>query len=102
MDLLQNTDGSTLLIAAVGCCLLCGVGVVLLLLTQLLGSVFDIFSSVFGLVFNVVEGGPVSWCGCLALIGVGLVCGGLVLVLAQALSTCGTPNAVNFCRLLGG
>jgi hypothetical protein len=101
VESLQNLDGATLFIIAVGLALLCGVGVVLLIATQVLGNVVGLFTSILGVFFNIAEGGPASWCGCLVLIGGCIVCGGLALVLAQTLSTCGTPNAVNFCGLFG-
>jgi hypothetical protein len=101
VDFLQNIDGGTVLIIAVGLALLCGVGVVLLLATQVLGNVLELFTSVFGVFLNIAEGGPVSWCGCLVLMGACIGCGGFALVLAQTLSMCGTPNAVNLCGLFG-
>ncbi len=102
MDFLQNIDGGTVLIIAVGLALLCGVGVVLLLFSQILGNVFELFSGLLGLFTGVAEGGPVSWCGCLVLFGACILCSVLGVVLWQTLGTCGTPNAVNFCRLFGG
>lgn len=101
MDFLQNIDGGTVLVIAVGLALLCGVGLVLMLATQVLGNVLGLFTSFLGIFMNIAEGGPVSWCGCIVLIGGCIGCGGLALVLAQTLSTCGTPNAVNFCGLFG-
>ena len=102
MDFLQNIDGSTVLIIAVGLALLCGVGVVLLLFSQVLGNVFELFTSVLGIFTGVAEGGPMSWCGCLVLFGGCFVCSILGFILWQTLSTCGTTQAVNFCRLFGG
>lgn len=101
MDFLANIDPGTWLLLGGACALICAVLFVLGLFFQVIGSIVDVFSGLFGLVFGVLGGGPVSWCGCLvALFGCGL-CGGLTLLMTNILQTCGTPQAVNFCRLLG-
>jgi len=86
---------------ALGLVCLCGLGILLLLGFQIIGGFLEIFTSVFELLFEVLSGGPVAWCGCLVLL---FVCGGgtvLAVVLAQGLSSCGTPEAINFCTLFG-
>lgn len=88
---------SPLLIVVV--CGLCLVGFVLLMVVQLIGGVFDIFFGLFEFVGGIIEGGPIAWCGCLVLIGGCGLCAGTIYVVTQLLSTCGTPDAVNFCRL---
>ncbi len=101
MDLLQNIGADNAFLLALCCAVLCGVGVLLLLGLQIIGGVFDIASSFLGLFFDVLSGGPLAWCGCLLLVAGIVVCGGLILLLAQTLATCGTPQAVNLCLLFG-
>jgi hypothetical protein len=95
---LQNLDiGLTILVLAG----LCAVGVVLLLLLQVLGTVFGFVFNILEVVGGVIQGGPMAWCGCL--VGL-LVCGGCgigIAVTVSLLSSCGTPDAVNFCSLFG-
>lgn len=80
---------------------LCIVGVVLVVLLQVLGTVFGAVFNVFEIIGGVLQGGPVAWCSCLlGLLG----CGGCALFIALTtswLGTCGTPDAANFCRLFG-
>jgi hypothetical protein len=102
VDLLQGIDSQTAFFLAVGCVLLCGVGIVLFLGLQIIGGIFEIFSSVLSLFFDILGGGPLSWCGCLLFIVLCVGCVGLTLLGIQALSTCGTQEAVNLCRLIGG
>lgn len=101
MDLFQNMTPDGAFLLALGCVLLCGVGVLLFLGLQIIGGVFDIVSGVLGLFFDILGGGPVSWCGCLLFLVALFACGGLTLLGAQALATCGTPDAVNLCTLFG-
>lgn len=94
-QLLQGTSLPVLL--AVGCCLLCVVGVLITVLTP----VFDLLGGLLELVTGLFSAGPVPGCGCVAVIaliaGV-LVCGWLVL---SVLDSCGTVNPMNFCTLFG-
>ncbi len=101
MDFLQSIDSSNAILIALGCACLCGVLFVLMAGLQVVGGVLETFLSLFGMFFDVLSGGPVAWCGCLvAVLGcVGLV--GLGILLTQALSTCGTPQAINFCSIIG-
>lgn len=101
MDVLQNVDAGSALLLAVGCVLLCVVLFVILSVLQFVGGLLEIFGSILGGLFDVISGGPASWCGCLVLIAAIVVCGGLILLLAQAFTTCGTPQAVNFCQVFG-
>jgi uncharacterized protein involved in cysteine biosynthesis len=81
------------------CGLLCVGGVVLLVVLQVLGGVLGFLFGFVEMFLGILSGGPASWCGCLAvLIGI-VVCGGLAFMLAGALSSCGTPDAVNLCRI---
>lgn len=100
-SLLNTADPSSLVMLALCCALLCIVGVVLMLGLQIISGFLDVFTSIFGLFFDVLSGGPVAWCGCLVMI---FGCAGLVglgILFSQVLSTCGTPQAVNFCQFLG-
>lgn len=99
-ELLQSLDPENPLTLAVACALLCLVGLVLSLGMQALSGVLEIISSLAGMFMELLSGGPVAWCGCLALLAL-LVGGGIVAVmLVQGLASCGTPEAINFCALL--
>lgn len=102
MDALLNTsDPGNLVMLALCCALLCVGGVVLTLGLQIIGGVLDVFTSVFQLFFDILSGGPVAWCGCLLMVVGCAGSVGLAILVSQAISTCGTPQAVNFCRFLG-
>jgi len=93
-------DNIYLWAAAIGC-LCCVGGIVLFFVFGFLGGIFDIISGIFELALHFLSSGPVAWCGCLALF---LVCGGcaaLIFFILNTLSTCGTPEAVNFCKIFG-
>lgn len=94
MEFLQDIPWGTVLLITAG---LCGIGIVLAIIVQVFGFVGNFLE----IIFEVFNGGPLAWCGCL--IGI-FICGGCACTVAFAasvLSTCGTPNAVNFCVLLG-
>lgn len=97
----MEIDLSNPVVIAIGCVCLCGVGFVLMTGLQFIGGFLDIFTSIFGMIFDILSGGPVSWCGCLVFL---FICiGGIVLavVVSQGLATCGTPQAINLCSLFG-
>ena len=97
----MTIDGNNLVLLALGCVCLCGIGFVLLAGFSVVGGFFEIFSSVIEMALQIISGGPISWCGCLFVL---FVCGGgtlLAIMLAQGLSSCGTPQAINFCSLFG-
>lgn len=102
-NLLQNLNidlGSGVTLAL--CCSLLCVGVFVIgFFFQVVGGFFEIFFGLFGAFFDVLSGGPVAWCGCLLLVGAILVCGLIAIGGASLLSTCGTPEQVNLCRLFG-
>lgn len=98
----MEIESGNIIILAVGAACLCGVAVVLIMLLQFVGDVFGVLFSIFGVFFDVLSGGPVSWCGCLFSVALLGGCGWFAWTLIQALSTCGTPQAVNFCNLFGG
>jgi hypothetical protein len=94
----MQIDALTVVFVAGGLCI---VGVVIFFLLNVLGGALQIVGSIVGLVAGIIQGGPLAWCGCLLIMG--LVCGGFFLVttLANVLSSCGTPQAINLCRLFG-
>ena len=98
MEVAQGINLGGLIIVLTGLCLF---GLVLLFILQFVGGALEILSNLFELVFGVLGGGPLSWCGCLFVLLGGCVCVLLVGLAATAMSSCGTPTAVNFCNLLG-
>jgi len=94
------SGGNTLTLVFI-CAGLCVAGMVILFIFQFLGGIFATLLSVLQFGIDILSGGPVAWCGCL--VGILACCGvfgGIVFFLNVARS-CGTPDAVNFCRLLG-
>jgi hypothetical protein len=74
-----------------------GLGV-LSFFANIIGMFFDVINIVVG----VASMGPIPGCGCLALV---LGCGcfaSVAYVWLTAMETCGTDQAMNFCRFLGG
>jgi len=98
MNILQNIDPGVLILGVVGLCL---VGVVLFFALQLLGTTAGIFANLAQLLTQIISGGPVAWCGCLFVAGSCMICILVVVGGSSMLSSCGTPNAVNFCALFG-
>jgi len=97
----MNIDVGSAALLALGCGVLCIVGFVLLSALQFLGGILEFLGSFLGIFFEILSGGPLSWCGCLlGLIGLAGCCV-VVLLVAQSLWTCGTPQAANFCSLFG-
>ncbi len=100
-ELIQSLDPNNPLVLGGACALLCVIGLVLSLGMQALGGVLELFSGLAGIIMELLSGGPVAWCGCLALLAL-LVGGGIAAVmLVQGLAACGTPEAINFCALIG-
>lgn len=81
------------------CCGLCVGGIFLTVVLPVIGGALDIFFGVFEFFFDLLSGGPVAWCGCLFFLGACCGCSVLTYTIINLLSTCGTPDAVNFCRL---
>ncbi len=98
----MEIESGNLVMLALGAACLCGVAVVLMMLLNFVGDFFGAFFSLFGVFFDVLSGGPVSWCGCVVTLALVAGCGWFAWMMIQALSTCGTPQAVNFCSLFGG
>jgi hypothetical protein len=97
----MNIDAGSAILLVLGCAVLCVVGFVLMSALQFIGGILEFFGSFLGMFFEILSGGPVSWCGCLlALVGLAGCCI-VALLIAQSLATCGTPQATNFCSLFG-
>lgn len=101
MEFLQNLDGGTVILLALGCGLLCVVGVALSLGFQLVGGFLDLVGGVFAIFGGLTGGGEISCCGCIVLLGGLSVCGVGAFAIYQLTQTCGTPDAINLCRLFG-
>lgn len=101
MELLQNIDLGNAAVIGLACACLCGVGFILVTGLHLVTSVLGIVGGLFEIFFEILGGGPVAWCGCL--LGVAACIGGIgiAILLIQAVSTCGTAQAINLCSLLG-
>ncbi len=100
-ELFQSLDPNNPLILAGACALLCVAGLVLTLGMQALSGVLEIITSLAGMLMELLSGGPVAWCGCLALLALVIGGGAVALLLVQGLTSCGTPEAINFCSFLG-
>jgi hypothetical protein len=100
MEFLQNIDAGTAILLGVGLAALCIVVLILFLGVQIIGTIAGTITGLLGTVTGVVTE-PFSCCGCILLIGGIIVCGAIILVIAQGLGTCGTAEAINFCSLLG-
>ena len=100
MDLLQNIDPGLLPFIAVGCALLCVVVIVIGFLLQAVSGLFEVVFGFAELVIDILQGGPIAWCGCLLLI---LACAGTaggVILLLNAPESCLT-HATHFCQWFG-
>ena len=95
-------DLSVILIAC-GCCIaLFFLGSILSIVTiglDILSLFINIIGGIFDIISGILGGGPGGCCGCLVLIALLLSCGVLAWSLSDVLSTCNTPDAVNFCRI---
>lgn len=98
-QLLQGNNVYVLL--AVCCCGLCGLGLAMSILGPFVDIAFGILGMIVDVASTLFEAGPVPGCGCVvvaALIAAVLLVGAIVLSIT---STCGTPQATNFCTLFG-
>ncbi len=100
MEILQNIDPAHLPYVAVGCALLCLVVLVIGFLLQAVSGIFDVIFGLFEIVIDMLQGGPVAWCGCLFLL-VGLAAAaGVVLLFFYAPEAC-AEHPTNFCSWFG-
>jgi len=100
MNFLNNLDPN--LLPYIGACLglLCILIFVVGFLMQLVGGFLNIFGQGFGFILHILQGGPLSWCGCLlAFLGC-IACAGIAMTILNASSSCAT-NYTNFCKWLG-
>jgi hypothetical protein len=94
---LPNIDSGTLILLAVGCALLCVVGIVLFFGLQIISTAATTVLGFFNLILHLVNSGPAGWCGCLLVIFACAGCAGVALFI----TTCNTnPNSINFCLFL--
>ena len=94
MNLLQNANLGTPVLLALGCGVLCVVGLLLFFGLQILGTTLHTVAGIFQLVTGVIHGGPVAWCGCLAVLFVCAAVVGGVLLFASCKAS---PTSMNFC-----
>lgn len=97
MALFSNFDP---VLVGIICTLLCVVLFVIGFVLQAVGDVLGVFFGLFEVLVNVVQGGPVAWCGCLVTVlgCIGFV--GFVLLMINAPSSC-AEYPTNFCRWFG-
>jgi len=100
-EFLQSLDPDNPLVLAAACALLCVAGLALTLGLQAISGLLEVLASLAGMLMELLAGGPVAWCGCLALLALVIGGGIVLLLLVQGLAACGTPEAINFCELLG-
>ena len=100
MDLLQNIDPAHLPIIGAGCALLCVVLVVVGFLLQAIGGIVDLAVSLVELVVELLQAGPIAWCGCLLLIMFLLAAAGGVFILLNAPESC-AASPTRFCHWFG-
>ena len=94
MEFLQNINLGSPVLIALGCTVLCVVGVLLLFGMQLLGTTLHTVLGIFQLVGGIVNGGPLAWCGCLAVL---FVCAAVVGGTLLFASCKANPSSMNFC-----
>lgn len=94
MNLLQNVNLGTPVLLAVGCAVLCVIGLLLFFGLQILGTTLHTVTGLVQLVTGILNGGPVAWCGCLAVL---FVCAGVVGGALLFASCKANPTSMNFC-----
>lgn len=99
MEFLQNQN--TLILLAACCIGIFVFGGIIGLILQVLGFGFGILFNLVEFVMNIITGGPIAWCGCLLMLLACAGCGIITVMIASVLPQCGTPQAVNLCRLFG-
>jgi hypothetical protein len=97
----MNIEPGTLVLIAAGCSVICVVLFVLGTFLNALGVVFELLGGVFEIAVNLFNMGPLPGCGCIALLLALVICVGGGLAVNSIVSSCGTAQQMNFCRLLG-
>ena len=100
MEFLQIIDPAHLPIIAAGCALLCIVVFIIGFLLQAVSSIFDVFYGMFELLIDLLQGGPVAWCGCLFVLVAVVALAGAILLVLNAPESC-AAYTTNFCSWLG-
>jgi len=100
MEFLQNIDPTLLPYLGVCVALLCVVILVVGFILQVVGGFLDIFIGFFEVFLEILQGGPIAWCGCLALLLGCCGCSGLVFLALNASASC-VEFPTNFCRWFG-
>ncbi len=100
MELFQNIDPSLLPYIGIGCALLCVVLIVIGFVLQAISGFFDVIVGFVEIALEILQGGPVAWCGCLLLVAGLLAASGLVILYLNAPASC-AEQATNFCRWFG-
>ncbi len=100
MEILGNIDPAHLPYIAVACALLCVGLIVIGLVLQAVSGVFEILFGLLEVLTGVLQGGPVSWCGCAFLI-LGLAAAAVVAVLLLNAPASCADYPTNFCLWLG-
>ena len=93
-------DAGFAVVIVMCCTLLCGVVFVLTPLFQIVEIILQLIGTVFDLAFGIIGAGPEGCFGCLVLLFGCILCSALSWIIIDALQTCGTSDAVNFCRLI--
>jgi membrane-bound ClpP family serine protease len=100
MDILQNIDPTHLPLIAVGVALLCIALFVIGFLLQAVSGIFEVLGGIIEIVIDVMQGGPIAWCGCFLLI-IGLAaCAGFTYLYLQAPESC-AEHPTHFCQWFG-
>ena len=102
MDLSQIIQPGSIVSLVVICVVIIIIGAVLGFVVNFFGSILGVIGSTFGLFTDFLAGGPIVWCGCVVGIVVLALCAIGIFAVGSLLSTCGTPEAINLCRLFGG
>ena len=100
MDVLQSIDAAQLPYIAAGCALLCVVVVVIGIIMQAVSSFFDVFVGFAEVIIEILQGGPMAWCGCVLVIFACIGLAGGAFLLLNAPESC-AAHPTNFCRWFG-
>ncbi len=100
MEFLQNIDPAHLPFIAAGCALLCIVVFIIGFLLQAVSSIFDVLFGLFEVLIDLLQSGPVAWCGCLFVLGAVISLAGAILLVLNAPESC-AAYPTNFCSWLG-
>ncbi|MCY3778846.1 MAG: hypothetical protein OXG78_00930 [Chloroflexi bacterium] len=100
MDLLQNIDPAHLPYVAVGCALLCIVVFIIGFVLQAVSGIFEIVFGLFELVVDLLQGGPVAWCGCFVFLAAIVAFVGVILLFLNAPESC-AEHPTRFCQWFG-